>query len=79
MFFSGGGVTFTGGEATLWGDELILLLTRLQELGIHTAIETNGTSPRLGEIAEHVDYLIMDIKMNLPLLLALIFFHPLIF
>ena len=62
MFFSGGGVTFTGGEATLWGDELILLLTRLQELGIHTAIETNGTSPRLGEIAEHVDYLIMDIS-----------------
>ena len=31
MFFSGGGVTFTGGEATLQTEELILLLQKLQE------------------------------------------------
>ena len=62
MFFSGGGVTFTGGEATLCCGELIQLLIRLKARGIHTAIETNGTSPRLAEIAKHVDYLIMDIK-----------------
>ena len=29
MFFSGGGVTFTGGEATLWHDELLETLNSL--------------------------------------------------
>lgn len=62
MFFSGGGVTFTGGEATVQEDELLKLLKMLKTAGIHTAIETNGTSPRLLEIAEFVDYLIMDFK-----------------
>ena len=62
MFFSGGGVTFTGGEATLQSDELLELLKLLKSEGIHTAIETNGTSPRLREILWYVDYLIMDFK-----------------
>ena len=62
MFFSGGGVTFTGGEATLQCDELIAVLSSLRERNIHTALETNGTSTRLPEIQKHVDYLIMDIK-----------------
>ena len=62
MFFSGGGVTFTGGEATLWADELCYVLCELQKNGIHTALETNGTSPRLTDIARHVDCLIMDFK-----------------
>ena len=62
MLFSGGGITFTGGEATLQWEELIDLLSRLKECGIHTAIETNATSERLLSIAEHVDYLIMDFK-----------------
>lgn len=62
MFFSNGGVTFTGGEATLWHKELIELLMALQAAGINTALETNGTSPHLPEIAKHVDYLIMDFK-----------------
>ena len=62
MFFGGGGVTFTGGEATLQVDELIQVLQRLQSEGIHTAIETNGTAERLPEIAAYVDYLIMDFK-----------------
>ena len=62
MFFSGGGVTFTGGEATLWHDELIELLKLLKGAGIHTAIETNGTSQRLSDILEYVDYLMMDFK-----------------
>lgn len=62
MYFSGGGVTFTGGEATLQADELIALLKNLKEEGIHTAIETNGTSPRLAEILPYIDYLIMDFK-----------------
>ena len=62
MFFSGGGVTFTGGEATVQHEELIELLKLLKKEGIHTAIETNGTSPKLCEILKYIDYLIMDFK-----------------
>lgn len=62
MFFDGGGVTFTGGECTLQYEELSALLQKLQEQGIHTAIETNGSSPRLTQLAEHIDYLIIDFK-----------------
>ena len=62
LFFSGGGVTFTGGEATLQFDELFELLRKLKEQGIHTTIETNGTSKRLNDLCQYVDYLIMDFK-----------------
>ena len=62
MFFSGGGVTFTGGEATMQAKELIDALKKLHAASIHTALETNGTSHRLLEIARYVDYLIMDVK-----------------
>lgn len=62
MFFGGGGVTFTGGEATLNYEELADALRELRAQGIHTAIETNGTCEKLFEILEHVDYLIMDFK-----------------
>ena len=62
MFFSGGGVTFTGGEATMQHEELSEALTLLKKAKIHTAIETNGTSIHLKEIQERVDYLIMDFK-----------------
>lgn len=62
MFFSGGGVTFTGGEATVQYEELIQLLKKLKENSVHTAIETNGTHPGLNELLEYVDYLIMDFK-----------------
>jgi pyruvate formate lyase activating enzyme len=63
MFFDGGGVTFTGGEATLPADELIELLKAVKKEDINTCIETNGSSPRLPEISEYVDYLIMDFKI----------------
>lgn len=62
VFFSGGGVTFTGGEATLQADELLEVLKRLQTEKIHTALETNGVSPKLPAIMEYVDYLMMDFK-----------------
>ncbi len=62
MFFSGGGVTFTGGEATMQHKELTELLKRLKAHGINTCIETNGTSVHLPEILEFTDYLIMDFK-----------------
>ncbi|MBQ8203680.1 MAG: radical SAM protein [Clostridia bacterium] len=62
MFFSGGGVTFTGGEATLQAEELIKVLKALKKEGVHTCLETNATSKRLAEISEFVDYFIMDFK-----------------
>ena len=62
MFFEGGGVTFTGGEATLQLDALLEVMSALKQHGIHIALETNGTHPRLSELLPYVDYLIMDIK-----------------
>ena len=62
MFFSGGGVTFTGGEATLQHDQLLELLRKLKENSIRTAIETNGTSSKLQILSPYIDYLIMDYK-----------------
>ena len=62
LFFSGGGVTFTGGEATVQYDELFEILKLLKADNINTAIETNATSPKLVELSEYVDYLIMDFK-----------------
>ena len=62
MFFSGGGVTFTGGEATVQYDELLNLLKLLKSEDIHTCIETNGTHPKLFEMADYIDYLIMNFK-----------------
>ena len=62
MFFDGGGVTFTGGEATLQADELLELLKLLKANSISTCIETNASSPKLLELSEYVDYLIVDMK-----------------
>lgn len=62
MFYDGGGATFTGGEATLQFDALKELLVRLKEAGIHTAVETNGSHPRLPELFPYIDQLIMDCK-----------------
>ncbi len=62
MFFDGGGVTFTGGECTLWHKELSELFDLLKENNINIAIETNGSVPQLKKLADKVDYLIVDFK-----------------
>ncbi len=62
MFFDGGGVTFTGGEPTVQFDALKEVLAQLKACGISTAIETNGTNPRLPELFDLIDFLIMDFK-----------------
>lgn len=62
MFFDGGGITLTGGEATLQFDELFTLFTLLKKLNINTAIESNGSHPKFSEIFHITDHLIMDIK-----------------
>ncbi len=63
MFYDGGGVTFTGGECTLQFDELLTVLRALKKTGIDTAIETNGTHPRLPDLFPYIDHLIMDCKL----------------
>ena len=62
LFYDGGGVTLSGGEATLQFKAVGALLQKLKAEGIHTAIETNGTHPRLHELFPWIDYLIMDFK-----------------
>lgn len=62
MFFDGGGVTFTGGEPTIQFDSLKSLLEILNHNSINTAIECNGTHPRLPELFNLTDYLIIDCK-----------------
>ena len=62
MFFEGGGVTFTGGEATLQLKPLKETLKELKEIGISTAMETNGTCEKFSELLPLLDYVIMDFK-----------------
>lgn len=61
---SGGGVTLSGGEATMQPDFAIELLKALKSENIHTAIETTGfTSPAIfRRIIEYLDLLLFDIK-----------------
>ncbi len=62
MFFAGGGLTLTGGEATVQFDAVKALLERVRAAGVHTALETNATHPRLPELFPHLDLLIADFK-----------------
>ena len=66
MFFDDGGVTLTGGEATMQFDAVKEFLMGLHQEGIHTALETNGLNPRLPELFPYIDYLIMDYKHHDP-------------
>ena len=62
MFFEGGGVTFTGGECTLYHDELLEVFKQLRAQDISTCIETNGSDPKLDELLPYISYLIVDLK-----------------
>ena len=62
MFFDGGGVTFTGGECTLQSEELSVLFAMLKKENISICIETNGSSSKLRELSENINYLIIDLK-----------------
>jgi pyruvate formate lyase activating enzyme len=62
LFYDGGGVTLTGGEATLQFNEITELLEKLKDKGINTAIETNSTHPKLETLFPLIDTLIMDMK-----------------
>jgi len=62
LFFSGGGVTFTGGEPTTQFSALREALCGLREAGVHTCVESNGSHPRLPELFPLIDFLILDCK-----------------
>ncbi len=62
LFFGGGGVTFTGGECTMQKQALRYVLKGCKKLGIHTAIETNGTCPYEEDLFENIDLILSDFK-----------------
>ena len=65
---SGGGVTFSGGEASLHFELLTELLESCRERGYHTALETNGLIPpeRLQRLLPLVGLFLFDCKHTDP-------------
>lgn len=61
---TGGGVTFSGGEAAFQYDFLLECLALHKEAGIHNCLETNGILPeaRLREISRYADMFLLDFK-----------------
>lgn len=62
MFFSGGGVTFTGGECTLQNKALAAVIKGLRENDISVAVESNASTNSYLQIARLCDYVITDYK-----------------
>lgn len=56
------GVTFGGGEPTLQCRELAATLGLLRKNNIHTAMESNASTPGFLELAVMVDWLFSDLK-----------------
>lgn len=65
---SKGGVTFSGGEASLHFELLKKLLTACREKGYHTALETNGliSAAYLKELIPLTDLFLFDFKHSDP-------------
>jgi pyruvate formate lyase activating enzyme len=61
---SGGGVTLSGGEPMMQPDFAAVLLRRLKERGINTAIDTCGVclATNLDDILSHTDIVLFDLK-----------------
>lgn len=62
MYFEGGGLTLTGGEATMQFDAVKALLEMVRSAGVNTCMETNASHPRLKELFPLLDTLIADFK-----------------
>lgn len=63
------GVEITGGEPTIWGDELIDFIKKLKKYGL-IKLDSNGSNPQVLEkiLKENlVDYIAMDIKTSLSI------------
>ena len=61
---TGGGVTFSGGEALLHIEEIAILTDRLRRAGIHTAVETCGYVPEayIKKAVQAIALFLFDIK-----------------
>jgi pyruvate formate lyase activating enzyme len=61
---SRGGITFSGGEPALQADFCTAVMERLQENGIHTALDTCGMTSlnNLEKILPHTDLVLYDLK-----------------
>ena len=66
--YSGGGVTFSGGEPLLQWPFVSAVIDRLRAEGVHTAIETSGfTSDEVfSEVMEKLSLVMMDWKVSDP-------------
>lgn len=62
MFFDSGGVTFTGGECSLWAEQLVKVIARVKKAGISVAIESNAQSDGFLKLASLCDIVIADYK-----------------
>ncbi|HHU72797.1 MAG TPA: anaerobic ribonucleoside-triphosphate reductase activating protein [Clostridiales bacterium] len=59
------GVCITGGEPTLFADELTQLIKSIKDLGLKIKLDTNGTNPALlKNLVDNklIDYIALDIK-----------------
>lgn len=67
IFFrtSGGGVTLSGGEVLMQHEFAAKLLQALQDLGVHTAIETTGCFPieRIKTLTPYLNQVLFDLKI----------------
>lgn len=63
---SGGGVTFSGGEAALQYDFLLAMLELCKANDLHVCLETNGMLPQdhLRTLAQYVDLFLFDYKLT---------------
>lgn len=64
FFGKRGGVTFSGGEPTVQAAELIPVVRRLKEQGVHVCLDTNGSiwNEAVEELLGLVDLVLLDIK-----------------
>ncbi len=64
MLFSGGGVTFTGGEPLLQADFILEMSKRCKAEGISVAIDTSGYvfSETVEKVLEYANLVLLDIK-----------------
>lgn len=69
MDFSGGGVTFTGGEPLLQAQFLLEVCRLLKPHGISVALDTSGYiwNDAVKELLEYVDLVLLDIKNYDPI------------
>lgn len=68
MKFSGGGLTVSGGEATLQPEFLKELFKKAQANGIHTCLDTSGfvNIDVIDPVLDHTNLVLLDLKHMVP-------------